>query len=78
MWLIVDIPIADLITEPAATLSKIPRDKPTYVVCRFGNDSQDAVQIMRKMENPFGEVKDIKGGLDAWTDAFPEDKIPRY
>jgi rhodanese-related sulfurtransferase len=30
------------------------------------------------MDNGFKEVKDIKGGLDAWTDAFPEDNIPKY
>jgi adenylyltransferase and sulfurtransferase len=64
--------------EPGPTLSEIPRNIPAFVVCRFGNDSQDAVQIMRRMGDPFKEVKDIKGGLDAWTDAFPEDSIPKY
>jgi len=73
-----DIPIADLISEPDQSLSKIPRNIPIFVVCRFGNDSQVAVQIIARMENDFKEIRDIKGGLDAWTDAFPEDNIPKY
>jgi len=75
---LLDIPIADLISEPDQSLSEIPRNIPIFVVCRFGNDSQVAVQILERMENGFKEITDIKGGLDAWADAFPEDNIPKY
>jgi rhodanese-related sulfurtransferase len=48
------------------------------VVCRFGNDSQLAVEMMKKLEDSFHDVKDIRGGLDAWAEEFPTDIIPKY
>jgi hypothetical protein len=48
------------------------------VVCRFGNDSQVVVEGMQKMEDPFVDVKDIKGGLNEWAEAFRSDIIPKY
>jgi rhodanese-related sulfurtransferase len=59
-------------------LADIPRDKPVYVVCRFGNDSQVAVNLMKEVQDSFQSVWDIKGGLNAWAEEFPEDVIPKY
>jgi adenylyltransferase and sulfurtransferase len=64
--------------DPISTLEGIPRDEPVYVVCRFGNDSQLAVQTMKNMEDSFTDVRDIKGGLDSWAETFPTDIIPKY
>jgi adenylyltransferase/sulfurtransferase len=36
-----------------------------YVVCRRGNDSQSAVQLLR--EKGFHSAKDIVGGLQSWA-----------
>ncbi|KAK3011490.1 hypothetical protein RJ639_012495 [Escallonia herrerae] len=36
-----------------------------YVICRRGNDSQRAVQLLHKMG--FSSAKDITGGLESWT-----------
>lgn len=45
---------------------------PVYVVCRYGNDSQNAVDKLQKLGIT---AKDIKGGLYAWSkdvdDGFP-------
>lgn len=41
-----------------------------YVVCKLGNDSQKAVQLLEKMSGTEIEniiVKDITGGLMAWA-----------
>jgi adenylyltransferase and sulfurtransferase len=40
--------------------------KHTYVVCRFGNDSQLAVKALMDDASTKGEAKDIKGGFQAW------------
>jgi adenylyltransferase and sulfurtransferase len=74
----IDIPFLDLADDPASTLAPLPRDKPVFVICRFGNDSQLAVGIMKDLQNKFSSARDIKGGIDAWAKAFPTDKIPRY
>ncbi|KAK3003647.1 hypothetical protein RJ639_019152 [Escallonia herrerae] len=36
-----------------------------YVICRRGNDSQRAVQLLHKMG--FSAAKDIIGGLESWA-----------
>jgi len=73
-----DIPFTELMNDPISSLSEIPRNKPVYVICRFGNDSQIAVNTIQEMENGFCHVRDIKGGLDAWAETFPTDIIPKY
>ncbi|XP_059209528.1 adenylyltransferase and sulfurtransferase MOCS3 [Centropristis striata] len=43
---------------------------PVYVICKLGNDSQKAVQVMEKMSGSEVDgitVKDISGGLMAWA-----------
>ncbi|RDW23584.1 adenylyltransferase [Yarrowia lipolytica] len=47
---------------------------PVYVVCRYGNDSQNAVDKLQKLGIP---SKDIKGGLYAWAKNVDE-KFPIY
>jgi rhodanese-related sulfurtransferase len=76
--IISDIPFSELMDDPSSSLTGVPRDKPVYVICRFGNDSQLAVDTMQNMEDGFPNVQDVKGGLDAWAETFPTDIIPKY
>lgn len=50
--------------------------RPIYCICRFGNDSQFAVQKFREWTAPHMVKGDIKGGLHAWRKevdpTFPE------
>nr|XP_061798682.1 adenylyltransferase and sulfurtransferase MOCS3-like [Nerophis lumbriciformis] len=53
---------------------------PVYVICKLGNDSQKAVQILRKMSGSEVEnitVKDICGGLMAWAQRI-DPTFPQY
>lgn len=52
-----------------------PHKTPIYVVCRLGNDSQLAVQLLRKLG--FRNSLDLIGGLDAWT-IDVDSEFPRY
>jgi rhodanese-related sulfurtransferase len=45
------------------------------VVCRYGNDSQEAVKLLR--ENYNIEAKDLVGGLDAYSIKV-DNAFPRY
>ncbi|XP_057781007.1 adenylyltransferase and sulfurtransferase MOCS3 [Salvia miltiorrhiza] len=61
-------------SSPAATgeASQVPS---LFVICRRGNDSQRAVELLRKEGFPF--AKDIIGGLESWSqDVDP--KFPIY
>ncbi|KAJ7105747.1 hypothetical protein C8R43DRAFT_1140723 [Mycena crocata] len=60
-----DVPLNELTANPAAYTSL---KQEIYVVCRLGNDSQIAASSLRnagKGEEPV--VKDVIGGLKAWT-----------
>lgn len=49
------------------TSSKGPEDPcSVVVVCRRGNDSQLAVQLLQEVD-PSLNVRDIRGGLHAWA-----------
>ncbi|XP_015251835.1 PREDICTED: adenylyltransferase and sulfurtransferase MOCS3 [Cyprinodon variegatus] len=53
---------------------------PVYVICKLGNDSQKAVQILEKMsgsEMDSFTVKDICGGLMAWAKNI-DSTFPQY
>lgn len=50
-------------------------DASIYVVCRRGNDSQRAVQLLQK--NGFTYAKDIVGGLESWAHDVDQ-KFPTY
>lgn len=55
-------------------------DKPVYVICRLGNDSQEAV---RTLKDRLGEkdgterIRDISGGLRAWREKV-DGEFPEY
>lgn len=56
------------------------RRPPVYVICKLGNDSQKAVQVMEKMswsEVDSIAVKDISGGLMAWAKRI-DPTFPQY
>lgn len=62
----INIPLKDLPDrmEDVKKLLGTP-NTPVYVICRLGNDSQHAVNILKKYLK--GEVKDIIGGLYKWS-----------
>ncbi|XP_053192106.1 adenylyltransferase and sulfurtransferase MOCS3 [Scomber japonicus] len=56
------------------------RHPPVYVICKMGNDSQTAVQVLEKMigsEVDSISVKDICGGLMAWAQKI-DPTFPQY
>lgn len=73
-------------TPPNPILQKIANyspKTPIYILCRFGNDSQLAVQKLKAWTQSRGpeedmgrEIRDIRGGLNAWRTevdpTFPE------
>lgn len=53
---------------------------PVYVICKLGNDSQKAVQVLEKMSGSEVDsitVKDICGGLMAWAKRI-DPTFPQY
>ncbi|PWA16642.1 hypothetical protein CCH79_00004638 [Gambusia affinis] len=53
---------------------------PVYVICKLGNDSQKAVQVLEKMSGSELDsitVKDICGGLMAWATQI-DPRFPHY
>lgn len=87
----VNIPVSDIVAAVEGSASIKGRDsfinileqhcgpdltRPIYCICRFGNDSQLAVQKFRQWTSPHMVKGDIKGGLHAWRKdvdpTFPE------
>lgn len=74
-----DVPLDDLVANPGKYLPE-NNTVHTYVLCRLGNDSQTAVEALRRFDRNTGTnemlIKDIIGGLRAWTrevdPGFPE------
>lgn len=59
---------------------KAHRDKPIFVVCRLGNDSQLTVRKMKELGLDCGGqrwIGDIRGGLRAWRESIDND-FPEY
>ncbi|XP_058470584.1 adenylyltransferase and sulfurtransferase MOCS3 isoform X1 [Solea solea] len=61
---------------------QMPGDRrpPVYVICKLGNDSQKAVQVLEEMSGSELDgitVKDICGGLMAWARLI-DPKFPQY
>lgn len=53
---------------------------PVFVICKLGNDSQKAVQVLEKMSGSEMDsitVKDICGGLMAWATRI-DPTFPQY
>ena len=51
-------------TEPALVQA---RDKPVVIICRSGNRSALAAEVLREMG--FGNVRSVKLGIKGWNDA---------
>lgn len=84
----INIPISGIISSYSA--DGLPREnsavrrlledttiaRPVYFICRHGNDSQLAVRRLKTTPGYAGVVRDIKGGLTAWSKevdlSFPE------
>jgi adenylyltransferase/sulfurtransferase len=59
---------------------KTQPEKPIFVVCRLGNDSQITVKKMKELGLDNGGqrwIGDIKGGLRAWR-ASVDSEFPDY
>ncbi|KAF3002649.1 Urmylation protein [Curvularia kusanoi] len=55
-------------------------EKPIFVVCRLGNDSQLAVKKMKALGLDYGGkrfIGDVRGGLRAWKETVDQD-FPEY
>ena len=76
------MPMDVLRRDPAARVEQIKQseaspdgqDQPccVVVVCRRGNDSQTAVQLLQEIDANLN-IRDIRGGLHAWaTDIDPQ------
>ncbi|KAM9120815.1 adenylyltransferase and sulfurtransferase MOCS3 [Pangshura tecta] len=53
---------------------------PVYVICKLGNDSQKAVQVLQELsDKELGTIlaKDIRGGLMAWASKI-DPSFPQY
>ncbi len=57
------IPLGEL----AGRTDEVPTDKPVVMVCRSGNRSAEAVQILQKAG--FTNIHNMIGGMKAWTAA---------
>ncbi len=55
------------VQELADRLSELPKDKPIYVICRSGNRSMAASEILEK--NGFQDIRNVQGGILAWQRA---------
>ncbi|KAG6826292.1 hypothetical protein H0H92_000414 [Tricholoma furcatifolium] len=72
----INVPLNALVADPRAHLPNQPGTN-TYVVCRLGNDSQIAAEALRSVSTDAGLVRDVIGGLRAWSrDVDP--KFPVY
>ena len=74
-------------SDPLPLLQKIMQHSPPetpipiYILCRFGNDCQLAVQKMKSWAQSSGrkefQIRDIRGGLEAWRNEVDPD-FPEY
>ncbi|XP_078156289.1 adenylyltransferase and sulfurtransferase MOCS3-2-like [Carex rostrata] len=70
----VNIPLSDLEKE-LPKLGSMLSDSSLYVICRRGNTSQTAVQLLH--QKGFFSAKDIIGGLESWAQEI-DPKFPIY
>jgi adenylyltransferase and sulfurtransferase len=81
----VNVPIenvrADVGSDGEARWMQHLRGGPVYLVCRLGNDSQEAVKLLKdrleSVEDEKGRIKDIRGGLRAWRERV-DGEFPEY
>ena len=65
------IPLGDLVGR----LAEVDRDTQVVMVCRTGNRSRRAAQVL--MQAGFSGVYNLTGGMAAWSDEI-DPRIPRY
>ncbi|ODQ67506.1 adenylyltransferase [Nadsonia fulvescens var. elongata DSM 6958] len=58
------------------TISENDLKKPIYVICRLGNDSQNAVKWIKDNHN-VDQIWDVIGGLESWSKNV-DNMFPRY
>ncbi|WWC67725.1 uncharacterized protein I206_101637 [Kwoniella pini CBS 10737] len=70
----INIPLPTILKDP----SSLPPSQDIVFLCRRGNDSQIAAESLRRIKQDAGiKVRDVKGGLRAWSrDIDP--KFPVY
>ncbi|KIL67448.1 hypothetical protein M378DRAFT_73687 [Amanita muscaria Koide BX008] len=71
----INAPLDEIVSNPENYLPLDP-NMDTYIVCRLGNDSQIAAEALRIL-NRSNAIKDIIGGLRAWTNNVDND-FPIY
>ncbi|KAJ7074360.1 hypothetical protein C8F01DRAFT_1205476 [Mycena amicta] len=69
-----NVPLRELAANPHAYASV---EQDIYVVCRLGNDSQIAAKSIREVSDKQAVVKDVVGGLRAWT-RYVDPTFPVY
>ncbi|MEO6137389.1 MAG: Grx4 family monothiol glutaredoxin [Luteimonas sp.] len=57
-----------------AALEALPKDTPLSFLCHHGGRSAQAAEHFRQLG--FGEIYNVVGGIDAWSDADPA--VPKY
>jgi len=62
----INVPIKDFIADPVPYLPA-SQNQNVVVVCRLGNDSQEAADALRAISNNPGTITDLVGGLRAWS-----------
>jgi adenylyltransferase/sulfurtransferase len=72
-----NVPMENL-KEQDTCWKELKEDVPVYMICRLGNDSQEAVKILKnRIGNDGPSIVDIKGGLRAWREKVDSD-FPDY
>jgi len=72
----INIPLNDLVADPASHFPLDGKAKSIYVVCRLGNDSQIAADAVRGQSGAT-VVMDLIGCLKAWT-KYVDPSFPVY
>ena len=65
------IPLGELPTS----LEKLDQDTEIVALCKMGMRSADAVMFL--LQQGFGNVKNLVGGIDAWSVEIDQ-SVPRY
>ncbi|EJD48951.1 molybdenum cofactor synthesis 3 [Auricularia subglabra TFB-10046 SS5] len=61
-----NVPLSELVSDPASHLGN--DERPLYVVCRLGNDSQIAADALRSVATEGSpHIVDVIGGLRSWS-----------
>ena len=60
------MPLKDLLDDPQKWLDSYDSNRLLLVICRLGNDSQIAVDALRKTAQTL-IARDVIGGLRAWA-----------